>query len=58
MGLSAGGYLVAQAGNIFEPNYTSVDEIDRVSSWPDFTIAFFPAHIYRRGAIFDPGLLR
>lgn len=56
MGFSAGGYLVAQTSNIFEPTYTPVDEIDRVSSRPDFAIAFFPGHICRRGGVFDPGL--
>ena len=56
MGFSAGGYLVAQTSNIFEPTYTPIDEIDRVSSRPDFAIAFFPGHICRRGGVFDPGL--
>ena len=56
MGFSAGGYLVAQTSNIFEPAYSPVDEIDQVSSRPDFAIAFFPGHICRRGGVFDPGL--
>lgn len=56
MGFSAGGYLVAQTSNILEPTYTPVDEADRVSSRPDFAIAFFPGHICRRGGVFDPGL--
>jgi acetyl esterase/lipase len=56
MGFSAGGYLVAQTSNIFEPSYAPVDEIDRVSSRPDFAIAFFPGHICRRGGVLDPGL--
>lgn len=56
MGFSAGGYLVAQTSNIFKPAYTPVDEIDRISSRPDFVIAFFPGHICRRGGVMDPGL--
>jgi len=56
MGFSAGGYLVAQTSNIFEPAYRPVDAIDRVSSRPDFAIAFFPGHICRRGGVLDPGL--
>lgn len=56
MGFSAGGYLVAQTSNIFEPAYTPVDAADRVSSRPDFAIAFFPGHICRRGDTMDPGL--
>src|SRR3546814_7478105 len=42
IGFSAGGYLVAQTSNIFEPAYQPVDEIDKVSSRPDFAIAMFP----------------
>lgn len=56
MGFSAGGYLVAQTSNIFDPTYTPVDAVDRISSRPDFAIAFFPGHICRRGETLDPGL--
>ena len=56
MGFSAGGYLVAQASNIFEPAYRPVDAVDRVSSRPDFAIAFFPGHICRPGNTLDPSL--
>lgn len=55
MGFSAGGYLVAQTSNIFEPSYAPVDRADRVSSRPDFAIAFFPGHLCRNGAL-DPGM--
>lgn len=55
MGFSAGGYLVAQTSNIFDPTYTPVDATDRVSSRPDFAIAFFPGHICRRGRVYEPG---
>lgn len=56
MGFSAGGYLVAQTSNIFEPAYAPVDAVDQVSSRPDFAIAFFPGHICRDGDQFDPNL--
>ena len=56
MGFSAGGYLVAQTSNIFEPAYRPVDAADRVSSRPDFAIAFFPGHLCRAGATLDPGI--
>ena len=54
MGFSAGGYLVAQTSNIFAPAYTPVDAIDRVSSRPDFAIAFFPGHLCRPGGVSTP----
>lgn len=56
MGFSAGGYLVAQASNIFAPAYKPIDAIDKVSSRPDFAIVFFPGHICRTGMKLDPGL--
>ncbi len=54
MGFSAGGYLVVQTSNIFEPAYAPVDDVDRVSSRPDFAIAFFPGHLCREGGVLDP----
>lgn len=56
MGFSAGGYLVAQTSNIFEPAYRRVDAIDRISSRPDFAIALYPGHLCRSGKLFDPGI--
>ncbi|WP_082124139.1 alpha/beta hydrolase [Lysobacter capsici] len=56
MGFSAGGYLVVQTSNIFEPAYTPVDAIDTISSRPDFAIAFYPGHLCRSGASLDPGI--
>jgi acetyl esterase/lipase len=56
MGFSAGGYLVAQTSNIFEPSYQPQDAVDKVSSRPDFAIAFFPGHLCRPGQRLDPGI--
>lgn len=56
MGFSAGGYLAVQTSNIFEPAYTPVDAYDRISSRPDFAIAFYPGHLCRPGDRLDPGI--
>ena len=56
MGFSAGGYLVAQTSNIFEPTYTPIDSIDTISSRPDFAISIYPGHLCRAGNTLDPGI--
>lgn len=56
LGFSAGGYLVAQTSNIFEPAYPPVDAIDRIGSRPDFAIALYPGHLCRSGGSLDPGI--
>ena len=55
IGFSAGGYLVAQTSNIFEPTYKTVDAVDKLSSRPDFAVALYPGHLCRSGATLDPG---
>ena len=56
LGMSAGGYLVAQTSNILAPAYRPVDQVDQISSRPDFAIALYPGHICRDGGAFDPTL--
>jgi acetyl esterase/lipase len=56
LGMSAGGYLVAQTSNILAPAYRPVDKVDQVSSRPDFAIALYPGHICRDNGSFDPEL--
>jgi len=57
LGISAGGYLVAQTSNILAPAHAPVDAVDRVSSRPDFAVALYPGHICRNGgSSFDPSL--
>jgi acetyl esterase/lipase len=56
IGFSAGGYLVAQTSNIFEPTYKLVDDADKLSSRPDFAVALYPGHLCRTGATLDPGI--
>ena len=53
IGFSARGYLVAQTSNILEPTYTAVDDVDKVSSRPDFAIAAYPGHLCREKGRFD-----
>jgi acetyl esterase/lipase len=55
LGMSAGGYLVAQTSNILAPAYRPVDAVDQVSSRPDFAVALYPGHICR-DRLFDPSL--
>ena len=56
IGFSAGGYLVAQTSNIFEPTYKLVDDADKLRSRPDFAVALYPGHLCRSGATLDPGI--
>jgi len=56
LGMSAGGYLVAQTSNILAPAYRPVDAVDQVSSRPDFAVALYPGHICRDNGSFDPNL--
>jgi acetyl esterase/lipase len=56
IGFSAGGYLVVQTSNMFEPAYKPVDAIDRISSRPDFAIALYPGHLCRAGSRLDTGI--
>ena len=53
LGMSAGGYLVAQTSNILKPTYRPVDAVDQVSSRPDFAVALYPGHICRGDRSFD-----
>ena len=46
LGFSAGGNLAAMTSMHFEQrNYEAIDEIDQVSSRPDFTILIYPAYL-------------
>lgn len=56
MGFSAGGYLVAETSNIFEPAYKPVDAVDKVSSRPDFAIAAYPGHLWNDGETLNPAI--
>ena len=56
IGFSAGGYLVAQTSNIFDPTYKPIDAADKLSSRPDFAIALYSGHLCRTSATLDPGI--
>src|SRR4051812_7651665 len=56
IGFSAGGYLVAQTSNMFEPSYNPVDAVDPISSRPDFAVALYPGHLCREGGVLEPGI--
>lgn len=56
MGFSAGGFLVAQTSNIVESTYKPVDAADKLSSRPDFAIAFYPGHLCRKGDVLEPSI--
>lgn len=56
LGMSAGGYLLAQTSNILTPTYRPVDAIDKISSRPDFAVALYPGHLCRDDGSFDPRL--
>lgn len=46
LGFSAGGHLAAALGAQFEnPTYDKVDETDRLSCRPDFTVLIYPAYL-------------
>lgn len=49
LGFSAGGHLVSDISTHFEKRaYTPVDAADRVSCRPDFAVALYPGHQWRK----------
>jgi acetyl esterase/lipase len=50
LGFSAGGHLTAWTSTNFDKrSYEPLDEIDRVSCRPDFTILIYPAYLMAKG---------
>jgi acetyl esterase/lipase len=49
LGMSSGGYLVAETSNIVKPAYEPIDAIDKISSRPDFAMALYPGHMCEDG---------
>jgi acetyl esterase/lipase len=56
IGMSAGGFLVAQTSNMFGDSYKPTDAVDKISSRPDFAVALYPGHICRPGGVINPDL--
>lgn len=51
LGFSAGGHLSARASTQFEKRaYSAIDEIDKVSCRPDFTLLIYPAYLFDKNA--------
>ena len=49
LGFSAGGHLVAAISNAYQRRlYAAVDAADTESSRPDFAVALYPGHLWRR----------
>ena len=49
LGFSAGGYLVAEISTYFDHRlYTPIDAADRESCRPDFAVAVYPGHLWKR----------
>jgi len=51
LGFSAGGHMVADISNHEKRSYRAIDAADRQSSRPDFAIAVYPGHLWKK-----PGL--
>jgi acetyl esterase/lipase len=45
LGFSAGGNLTVRTATIAERTYTPVDDVDKISSRPDFQILIYPAYL-------------
>ena len=57
LGFSAGGRMVADISNHPTRSYPLIDAADRQSSRPDFAMALYPGHLYRKpGLTLDPGV--
>lgn len=51
LGFSAGGHLTAKTSTTFgKRSYEHVDDIDEVSSRPDFTVLIYPAYLVEKDA--------
>ena len=52
LGFSAGGHLSAHVSTNFDRRaYQEIDEVDKVSCRPDFTILIYPAYLDKKGKL-------
>ncbi len=52
IGFSAGGNLCAKASNLFDTRaYEAIDDVDKLSCRPDFTVLVYPAYLEKNGKI-------
>jgi len=50
LGFSAGGHLAAATSTNFDKrHYEPIDDIDKISSRPDFTVLVYPAYLTEKG---------
>ena len=57
LGFSAGGRMVADMSNQTRRAYRPVDEADKQEIRPDFAIALYPGHLWKKpGLTLDPGV--
>lgn len=57
LGFSAGGHLVADISNREKRSYQPIDAADRQSSRPDFAIAVYPGHLWKKpGLTLNPAI--
>jgi len=57
IGFSAGGHMVADISNHPNRSYKAVDEADQQSSRPDFAMALYPGHIWKKpGLTLEPSI--
>ena len=57
LGFSAGGRMVADISNHLSSSYAAVDAADQQSARPDFAIALYPGHLWKKpGLALDPGV--
>jgi acetyl esterase/lipase len=49
LGFSAGGHMVTAMSTHFERAYSPIDAADKESCHPDFAIALYPGHLWKRG---------
>lgn len=52
LGFSAGGHLAAAASTNYEKSaYEAIDDADKLSARPDFSILIYPAYLVEKGAL-------
>jgi acetyl esterase/lipase len=48
LGFSAGGHMVAEISNAATRSYAAIDAADRQDSRPDFAMALYPGHLWKK----------
>jgi len=57
IGFSAGGHMVADVSNHSKRAYKAIDEADQQSSRPDFAMALYPGHLWKKpGLTLEPSV--